>query len=400
MPFFNPASWKGKEPKSSGLAQCGRCGLSKQCISPRMETTGRGERKVLFVAEAPGLNEDQTGKQLVGKAGQILRKAIRELKLGTDLEDCWKTNAVICRPPSNIIDDVYIDACRPNLLKTIKTLKPKVIVLLGAASVRSLLPLDWPKDIGALTRWVGWTIPSARHGAYICPTYHPSYLGRMDEDPVLMRMFKDHLRQAFKLETAERPTLTVKQLQSQVEVITSPRMGRKRMKDLASKHGRLAFDYETTGLKPDRAEHHIVSCSFCLNGTDTFACPIDEGSLPALSAVLQNKRLRKIASNLKFEERWTLAKLGHRVSGWFWDTMLAAHIIDNRSNICSVKFQAFVLLGCPDYDSDIEPYLKAKDANGMNRIHELNLHDLLVYNGMDSLLEYKVAGRQMEIMRW
>ncbi len=78
--------------------------------------------------------------------------------------------------------------------------------------------------------------------------------------------------------------------------------------------------------------------------------------------------------------------------------MLAAHCIDNRSEICSVKFQAFVLLGLADYDSHIAPYLKSKTANGVNRIRDLEEEDLLMYNGLDSLVEYIVMERQKEIM--
>ena len=116
----------------------------------------------------------------------------------------------------------------------------------------------------------------------------------------------------------------------------------------------------------------------------------------ALSKVLRNPKLKKVASNLKFEERWTRAKLGYSVAGWAWDTMLAAHCLDNRSGITSIKFQAFVLLGIADYASHIEPYLKTKYSNELNRIEELDEDELLLYNGLDSLLEYKVMEKQRE----
>jgi len=102
---------------------------------------------------------------------------------------------------------------------------------------------------------------------------------------------------------------------------------------------------------------------------------------------------------MKFEERWSKQKLGTGVAGWYWDTMLAAHILDNRSDICSIKFQAYIHLGIPDYDSKLieSHFLRSVDgtANGFNRIRELGVNDLLRYNGMDSILEYRIAMKQM-----
>ena len=392
MGFFNI------KPSSApwiGLPRCGQCGLSKTCTSPKMEPTGKGRHKILFVAEAPGEQEDRQGVQLIGDAGKCLRKMLRTI--GLDLDDCWKTNAAICRPPKNEIEDLHIESCRPNLLKTIAELKPRVIILLGLSAVKSLIPTEWQGDIGGAGRWIGWTIPSVTYGAWICPTYHPSYLVRQKEDPMLMRMVTEHLEYAVALEGVEPRGLASDALSKQIEVVVDIREGRKRMRKLAQRTGVLAFDYETTGLKPERKEQEIYTCSFCLDGDETFACRIDESSHEALSAVLQNPDLQKVASNLKFEERWTRVKLGHPVAAWHWDTMLTAHVLDNRSDITSVKFQSYIHFGVGDYSSTISPFLKAPTPNGLNQIKQAPLEDLLRYNAMDSLMEYKVMRYQQEI---
>ncbi len=395
MPFFSETTWKATGSRVPALPRCGLCGLRQKCISPHMLTTGKGKRKILFVAEAPGEQEDREGVQLIGAAGQVLRKVLRGL--GVDLDDCWKTNAVICRPPNNEISDKYIDACRPTLLKTIRELQPRVIVLLGISAVKSLIGTEWQRDIGPLTRWLGWTIPSATYGAWLCPTYHPSYVLRMNEDAVLVRMMREHLKRALALEKREVKGKILASLQSQVECVLDGDVARKRILDLAGAEGTLAFDYETTGLKPDRTDQRIVSCSFCLNGEDTFACMMDDRCLRALSKVLCSE-MGKVASNLKFEERWTRAKLGHGVVNWEWDTMVAAHILDNRPGITSLKFQAYVRFGIPDYEAAVAPYLKARDSNGVNRLGQIAPRDLLLYNGIDSLLEYRLAMLQRQEM--
>mgnify|MGYP001570962896 CR=1 FL=1 len=391
--FFTPAAWQGdKNTSAPRLPECGRCGLYKAgCLSPKMPPTGDGNRSVLFVAEAPGEREDRKGVQLVGKSGKLVREVLKSMprKIRMRLEDGYKTNAVICRPPKNKIEDLYINSCRPNLLKTVRDTKPTVIILLGGSAVKGLLPTEREADVGAISRWVGWTIPSHEHGAWICPTYHPAYLLRM-KDRVLDRLFRKHLRRALELENVPILSEPLEALKKRVEVILRPSEARSRLHDLSKKRGVLAFDYEANRLKPDDSRCKIVACSFCLDGEDTFAFPVTEELYPDISRVLKNPKLLKVASNLKNEERWTRAKLGHRVESWYWDTMLAAHFLDNRGGISSLKFQAFVQFGISDYDRVVAPYFERTDKDGFNAVEEIPQEELLIYNGLDSLLEYKL----------
>jgi hypothetical protein len=92
------------------------------------------------------------------------------------------------------------------------------------------------------------------------------------------------------------------------------------------------------------------------------------------------------------------------VKGWYWDTMLFAHVFDNRQGITSIKFLTYVLFGIVDYDSEVAPYLKAKDekdGNALNRITELlkipgGREMLLKYNGWDSVCEFRACEWQMQ----
>lgn len=404
MGFFEDSAWKGhKDNRSlSTLPYCGKCGLYKQCKSPKMKPSGDGIRRVLFVAEAPDETEDGKGSHLIGDAGQCLRDMLNDLNV--ELDDCLKTNAVICHPPANKIEDIHIECCKPNLTNTIRELKPSVIILLGLSAVKGLLADEWNEGmgrLGALGRWIGWQIPSQLHDAWICPSYHPSYIIRSRRDQTLTKIAKQHLRAAMRLEGQPVPKWSVDALKAKVEIITDIRQGAKRIAELAERDGLLAFDYETTGLKPERKEQRIHSASFCHNGEDTFSTLVDETSHAAISRVLLNDRLLKIASNAKFEERWSRRKLGHGVKGWHHDTMLAAHVIDNRAGISSIKFQTFIHFGIGDYSTAIKPYLesdKRAGANAMNQIDKAPVRDLLMYGGLDSLLEYMVAEKQKGLM--
>lgn len=396
MGFFESSDWKTKNKIQSLLPKCGSCGLYQKCRSPKMKVEGKGRIPILFVDEFPGDMEDRRGKLFVDNSGQLIRGMLQTL--GIDLDDCWRTAALICNPGDVKVDGTHADYCRPNLIKTIRDLKPKVIVLFGTLAVQSLIETEWP-DPGSIHRWAGWTIPSAKYAAWVCPTFHPSISYRKDgNDPVYLAQIREHLRQAVKCLKKTPSPLRPDALRETIDVITDPNHARLRLIDLAKSEGVLAWDYETTGLKPEPKEQKLFCVSFCLNGEDTFAMTLQPSLYEYLSAVLKSKRLKKVASNLKFEERWTRCKLGHGVKAWNWDTMLAAHALDNRPGINSIKFQAYVLLGIEDYASKIQPFLKSKDDSGLNTIEKAPLKDVLLYCGMDSLIEFKVSEIQKGIL--
>lgn len=391
--FFSPSQFKSISIFTSRVPKCGLCKLFQTCKSPKMPPSGKGKKRVLILAEAPGETEDEHGIQLIGKSGQLLIKVLR--KLGIDMRnDCWLTNSVICRPPSNETPtEKQLAYCRPNLLNTIDALKPDIIIPLGGTAIKSLLGPLWKEDVGATTRWVGWNIPMQKPNCWVCPTYHPSYLIRL-KDPTLDMLFARHLEAAFKLEG--KPWKEIPNYE--VECIYPPSHAVKAIREIVAMKKPIAFDYETNRLKPDHKEARIVCCSIS-NGERTIAYPW-HGEAISASLEMVRSPLPKIASNIKFEERWTKAQLKTRVRNWWWDTMLAAHWMDNRAGITSIKFQAFVLLGTPSYDDSIKAFLKGKgaSANSENRIKEAYLGDLLKYCGMDSLVEYQVAMKQRELM--
>jgi hypothetical protein len=130
-----------------------------------------------------------------------------------------------------------------------------------------------------------------------------------------------------------------------------------------------------------------------------YAFPMQYVDRKLLKQVNQHKKIKKIASQMVFEQTWCRQILKHTIRPWGWDTMLGSHILDNRSKICSIKFQAYVRYGVLDYSSHLEKFLKSdkkKGGNAFNTIDEAPLDELLLYCGIDSLLEYWCAMDQME----
>lgn len=402
--FFSSQSLVSERVLSSLLPQCGRCGLYKTCKNPKMPVSGKGGKKVLIVAEAPGEEEDARNVQLVGAAGQYLRKMLKGMGISLD-RDCWKTNAVICRPPKNATpEDHQIESCRPNLLKTIDELKPVVIIPLGGTAVKSLISHLWGEAPGSLGTWVGMMIPAMSINAWVCPSYHPSFLLRNERgggnpsndgsgtwrkpDDVGALLTREHLRAAFALK--KRPWKEVPDYTKQVQIIHSPEEAAKLIRKHTKQSSLAAFDYEANMLKPDSAKAEIRCASICFDGHTTIAFPWHRRVVHAMKEFLESS-VGKIAANLIMEDRWSRAKLGVQVQNWFWDTCIGAHVEDNRSDITGLKFQAFVKLGMPLYDGKVSAYLRSSREGGLNQIHKVPWEDLLLYNGLDSLLAYHVA---------
>lgn len=389
--------------QTSLCPMCGACGLHKTCESPRMPVTGDGELGVLIVAEAPGESDDEQGIQLIGQAGQRLRKTLK--KIGIDLDhDCWKTNSVICRPKTSsganrTPSKQEIEYCRPNLIQTMKELKPRVVILLGGPAMESVIGHLWRPDIGPVGRWVGFQIPCQRPNMWICPTYHPSFL-ESQEDEVLDLWFERHLEGAFNL--TGRPWQEKQEWDKQVQVVMDDEQAAAEIRELLGYDiGAVAFDFETTTLKPDTPWSEIVCCSVCF-GVDSPASTISfpwRGKAKEAMGELIRSPIPKIAQNLKFETRWSIKEFGHGVRNWVHDTMLFMHTMDNREGICGLKFQAFALLGFPSYNDSVEPFLSAgKGSRGKNKVLECDRAELLKYCGLDSMLEFRLAVKQIQLM--
>lgn len=382
--FFSTSEAQSEKP--IGLVpKCGACGLYQGCHSPKIEVQGHGKRGILIVGEAPAKSDDRSGDLFTDDGGCFLRDTVESFGFDLD-EDTYYTNALICHTKSPTFKQAGF--CQPNLANTLVRLQPRVVIVLGRLPLVSLLGSYWKSDVGVMERWVGWRIPAPNF--WICPAYHPNFL-LWSKNQVLDRLFAQHLKRAFAIEVRPPEQLDYR---SRIELLYEVDEIESAIEEMGASEW-SAFDYEGNCLKPEYPQSRIYSCAIS-NGKRTVSFPMLPELKPALIRYYQS-RSQKIASNLKFEERWTKAKFGCRVQNWGWDTMLAAHCLDNRPGITSLKFQAFVKLGVPTYNEQIEPYLKS--VNGFyNRIQQIPIADLLYYGGLDALLEYRLAMRQRKEM--
>lgn len=336
-------------------------------------------------------SEDMQNRQFCGASGRLLEDSLR--RYGVDMRrDAWLANSAACRPPRNELPEKTIEYCRPNVINAVQELQPEVIVPLGTSAVKSLLGWLWKAEVGSISRWVGWRVPYIRLNSWICPVYHPSYVLR-NEDPfdrhlnVSRKIFERDLRRVSRLRG--RPHESPPDYKKKLRIIHDSGQAATEIRRFLTSRVPVAFDYENDRLSPYSDDAEIVSCALS-DGETAVAYPWHGEAVTATREFLLSP-VPKIATQLKHEAKWTRKDLGCGVRNWWLDTLLAAHVLDNRPMIASIKFQAFVLLGVDSWNDHIEPYLKGKGSNGRNRIREIPVDRLLEYNALDALYEWHVA---------
>jgi DNA polymerase len=110
---------------------------------------GNANARLMFIGEGPGFDEDQTGRPFIGKAGQLLTKAI-ETTINLQRAEVYIGNIVKChpmkdpgqptlrgndRPPST----EEMNACLPIITRQIEIIQPEIICLLGRTAAQAIL---------------------------------------------------------------------------------------------------------------------------------------------------------------------------------------------------------------------------------------------------------------------
>jgi uracil-DNA glycosylase len=393
--FFDNQTLKTSK-HTAFTAYCGKCGLARTCKSPKMKPFGLGRKGILVIAEAPGEHEDEVGRPLVGKAGMRLESGLADR--GIDMKrDCWRTNAIICHPPKNKTPNTtQILACQPNLSRTIKQLNPRVILLLGSIAIEGFMRLIGMDEIGySSNNWSGLVIPLQKFNCWVIPTLHPSYLLRK-QSPISDRMFDEAILKCSQVKG--RPWRSIPNYEDKVELVYNERQIEAILRDTISHSEITAFDYETNAAKPEYTGADIKTCSLCVDGRKTFAFPLFDNIRADLKAFLRSP-VKKVGQNIKFEHRFSKKILKTEPEPWYWDTMLAAHVLDYRTGMTGLKFQTFARFGLLPYDKHIEHLLESEKGDNINRIDQIPMNELLLYNGMDSYFTYRLMLKQKKEMK-
>ena len=158
------------------MTDCCKCPVSGAFppiwVGRRNIVCGYGSRvsDVMFIGEAPGIDEDIEGVPFVGRAGEIFDRLLDSI--GLDREMVYVTNVLKCRPTTfqgaNRAPTCYeIRTCLPYLLKEIKEVQPRVICPMGRISLSCFLSDKRIYEVHGKPHNYGDKI--------LIPLYHPSY---------------------------------------------------------------------------------------------------------------------------------------------------------------------------------------------------------------------------------
>jgi DNA polymerase len=155
---------------------------------------------VLVIGEGPGADEDRQGQPFVGRAGQMLDKMFAAAGL---TERVFITNTVFWRPPGNRDPTPGEQAvCLPFLERAIALVKPKMLLLVGAPSSKSMLKTE--QGILSLRgRWLEWRSTDGSLEVPALPTLHPAFVLR--QPAAKKKAWADLLMLAERLDRPERP---------------------------------------------------------------------------------------------------------------------------------------------------------------------------------------------------
>lgn len=178
MPAPSPEADDDSLPAlQAAVRACRRCPLWEQATQA-VSGQGPNDARVMIVGEQPGDEEDLSGRPFVGPAGKLFDRAMAELQL--DRSKLYVTNAVkhfrfeqrgkirLHRNP----EASHVKACSTWLQRELATLRPEVVVCLGAIAARAVLGTGF-RLMDQRGTW-----QTLANGTRVLATVHPAWVLR------------------------------------------------------------------------------------------------------------------------------------------------------------------------------------------------------------------------------
>ncbi|MGA1847793.1 MAG: uracil-DNA glycosylase family protein [Thermoplasmatota archaeon] len=153
---------------------CTKCDLAEGRLNA-VPGEGPQHAEIMFVGEAPGAKEDETGRPFVGQSGKLFTELLESA--GIKREDVFITSIIKCRPPDNrdpTADEVK--ACAPYVLTQLDSISPVVLVTMGNVAYDFFSSTFYlPKKTVGEVRGKVFRLHSTGC-RFLIPTYHPAGL--------------------------------------------------------------------------------------------------------------------------------------------------------------------------------------------------------------------------------
>lgn len=148
---------------------CTRCPLAEGRTNV-VFGNGNSDADLMFVGEAPGVDEDAQGLPFVGRAGALLDELLAGIRLSRN--DVFVSNVLKCRPPGNRDPrPEEIESCSPYLERQVELIEPRVIATLGNFATKLLT-----RSQAGITRVRGTPQVHAigPRTLFVMPLFHPA----------------------------------------------------------------------------------------------------------------------------------------------------------------------------------------------------------------------------------
>src|SRR3989304_3709460 len=303
---------------------CTDCDLSKKCHTPEIKPIGPEKADIYILGEAPSERDDLIGKPFSGQGGEIFRTILEHLKIGP--AKVRFGNAIQCKADKEGPTDIQINMCRKRVFADIKKAKPKVIIAMGNAAIKSLLNRSEPGVHG----WRGNIVPLHDLNCWVVPVFPMSKILKdgVSDNKIQwtkgtnytdsLKVLREDLSIVRDLTTVPLPKIKpfkiIKLLTYQA--VTS-------FFDMADNKDFFMFDIETIGLKPYFEHSKILTSAVTFDGETVYAFPIsyhtyidkkkywtdeqEKQIKSRFSDLLINPRSRKGIHNSVFEMEWAKA---------------------------------------------------------------------------------------------
>jgi uracil-DNA glycosylase family 4 len=188
------------ESLAAAIAAFDGCPLKTQGAKQAVFSRGAADAPLMIIGEGPGADEDAQGAPFVGRAGKLLDRMLKAAGLEGRV---FITNTVFWRPPGNRTPTPQEQAtCAPFVERAIALVKPRMLMLAGGASAKSVLK----REEGILSmrgRWFEWTSDDGSIELPAMPTLHPAFLLRTPAQK--KKAWQDLLTLTERLDRPDRP---------------------------------------------------------------------------------------------------------------------------------------------------------------------------------------------------
>lgn len=412
MSLFYAKTTDNREDDRLSIAReggCDACPMRKEWRKLKhsvMEPTGHLNRPLIYViGEAPGADEDEQGRQFIGRSGQLLRSTIRE-QINTD--EIAFDNILACRPPNNRTPTPFeMECCRARLQQNILTVDPFMIVTYGST------PLKFFTGRDQIMAWRGRVMPKAIgdvNSYWIAFNLHPAFILRQGGDregvdrKFLHTFNLDHkqigkwldtLGPAKTITSGYRKNITTYDGSDESQLVALER----HLHRFRESGKRYAIDIETVKLSPLQPDYKWLSCAIGTHD-DVAAFVVDHPrGWENASARRRVKRMVyrflmadtiKEAHHAKFE----MVHMSHQfgkdvVLDTTWDdTAAQAVALDERpgkkGNIGMTGLDSLTMI-------NFGFELKSQSDVDRKNLLTAPVSELLYYNGMDTKYEHLLS---------